>query len=141
MGLIFRDNFPVGHKFHGKTLSLDGFAKAYGLRFKPWEIVNGSSRRVEEQIALRCASGNLPVVIFDWSNEELVAEYFEHHPDEMPKGTAAVAKMIAATTAPEVVGKPSAPPLEMESIPPMTISHVVPKGRKAVAAAPVVTEE
>lgn len=123
MGLMFRDNLPDGHKYHGKTLALPGFAKADGLKFPPWEIVNGGSRRVEEQIATRCKSANLPVIIFDWNNEELVEEYFSHNPEKMPSGTAAVAKMIARTTAPEDNGKVAAPLLSMESIPAMTVSH------------------
>lgn len=111
MALISTD-WPEGHKNHGKPFAISGTAKAAGLIFKPWEMVKASTARVEGQIASYAREHGIPVRVFDWQDEALVAGYFTRHAEEVPQiqegglpDPTAVAKMIARSMTPDIPAK------------------------------------
>ena len=93
----------------GDALYLEN-AKADGLIFRPWEMVEAGGRANEEKILRYCQGNDIPITRMDWRNPAMVREYLERNPEKKPKSAPGttdylqeVAGLIAETMSPETV--------------------------------------
>ena len=88
-------------------------AKANGLVFKPWEIVQCPGGKLQEdKVHSYCAgawsAGSSPIQRWSWQDSELVKEYMKRHPEDRPKADAGtdkyleeIASLVASTEDPK----------------------------------------
>ena len=81
-----------------------GTAKQAGLEFPYMKLVKGLTQDHERKLAAHCKLHHIPVHYFDFTDEDLVAAYYEANPDEVPKTLKDQARMYARTMTP--VGRP-----------------------------------
>lgn len=103
MPLIFT-GLSNGHRQYDKWIE-DGrpplrrlpTAKAGDMEFPFMQLVKGPSSAAELILASVFKDMRIPIVLFDWDDEELVTAYFEAHPDEIPDGVKSAARLMART--------------------------------------------
>tara|TARA_R100001594_G_scaffold150676_1_gene213492 strand:- start:18885 stop:19535 length:651 start_codon:yes stop_codon:yes gene_type:complete len=116
-GNAHADGTPVARDRQGKPREsgealILATAKASGMVFHPWEIVQvPGGERQQQSILSHIAEhwpNNPPIKAWSWNDKEMVAEYMRRHPDKQPKAEAGtdeyllqIAELVSQTADPE----------------------------------------